>query len=178
MDVVVGRVGRAHGIRGEVAVELRTDDPSTRFAVGAVLRPEPSARNRLTVRNARAHGHRLLVTFVEVGDRTQAESLRGASLVIDVASGGGPPDPEEFYDHQLVGLSVRTTDGRAVGTVRDVRHLPAQDLLVVADADDGDDHLVPFVRALVPEVDVAGGTLLVDAPPGLLDPDAVDDPGP
>lgn len=175
MDVVVGLVGRAHGIHGEVSVELRTDEPATRFAVGAVLRPESSSRVRLTVRSARCHGARLLVGFHEVSHRTGAELLRGANLVVDVAGAERPADPDEFYDHQLIGMTVRTAAGRPVGTVVAIRHLPAQDLLVVA----GDDvtHLVPFVTALVPEVDLDAGTLTVDAPPGLLDPDATTEPG-
>ena len=172
MDVVVGRIGRAHGIRGEVSVELRTDEPDAHFAVGAVLRPEPGGRDHLTVRSTRPHGDRLLVVFDEVGDRADAETLRGANLVVDVSAMVEPDDPEEFYDHQLAGLAVRTTDGRSVGTVTDVRHVPGQDLLVIAASDGGDDHLVPFVRALVPEVDLAAGTVLVEARPGLLDGDA------
>lgn len=167
MDVIVGRVGRAHGIHGELSVELRTDEPATRFALGAVLRPEPSNRRQLTVRSARRYGDRLLVCFVEVADRTEAETLRGANLMVDVAGHERPVDPEEFYDHQLVGLVVHTTGGRRVGVVAAVEHRPGQDMLVV-DADRGV-HLVPFVLALVPEVDLVAGTLLVEPLPGLLD---------
>lgn len=205
-EVVVGRVGRPHGIRGEVSVELRTDEPALRFAVGAVLRPAGGGHRALTVRTARPHGDRLLVTFAEVADRTAAESLRGATLAVDVEPGARPDDTEEFYDRQLIGLRVRTADGvpgdggpgaggdggtgAGIGTVVDVRHLPAQDLLEVRlDASTGeppgsgsghvgdDQHgaepvLVPFVRDLVPHVDLDGGWLLVRAVPGLLDPDA------
>ncbi len=174
MDVVVGTVGRAHGIRGEVSVDLRTDDPDTRFAVGAVLRPEPGSRASLTVTSARPHGDRLLVTFAEVHDRSDAELLRGASLVVDVVPGSRAGDPDEYYDHQLVGLRVRTRTGRDVGTVTQVQHLPGQDMLVVDDR--GRTFLVPFVAALVPEVDLTGGGLVVDARPGLLDDDVDDDP--
>jgi 16S rRNA processing protein RimM len=173
MDVLVGRAGRAHGIRGEVSVELRTDDPELRFAVGAVLRPEPSGRPRLTVQAARPHGDRLLITFAEIGDRTEAESLRGAKLFADVPADvpadTRTDDPDEFYDHQLVGLQVRTTGGSAVGTVTGVQHRPGQDLLVVEGV--AGTHLIPFVAALVPEVDLVAETLLVRPPPGLLDPD-------
>ncbi|MDQ3105075.1 MAG: ribosome maturation factor RimM [Actinomycetota bacterium] len=176
MDVVVGVVGRPHALRGEVGVELRTDEPETRFAVGAVLRvrprgPRATTTRRLTIRSARRHGARLLVGFDEVTDRTAAEGLIGARLVVDVGVGERPSDPEEFYDHQLVGLAARTSDGAEVGTVAEVRHLPAQDLLVIAG--DGGTHLVPFVTALVPTVDLGAGTLTVDPVPGLLDADVV-----
>ncbi len=169
MDVLVGLAGRAHGIRGEVSVELRTDDPESRFAVGAVLRPEPSGRQRLTVQSSRPHGDRLLVTFTEVSDRSEAESLRGAKLFADVPADVRADDADEFYDHQLVGLAVRTAAGGVVGTVTEVQHPPGQDLLVVQGT--GGSHLIPFVAALVPEVDIAAGTLVVEPPPGLLDPD-------
>ena len=168
-EVVVGRIGRAHGILGEVSVAVHTDEPDRRFAPGVVLRPDPSSRPRLTVETVRPHGDRLLVRFAEVPDRTVAESLRGASLLVEVGTGSRPDDPEEFYDHQLVGLRVRVADGREVGTVSEVRHLPAQDLLAL-DLDDGTGPaLVPFVAALVPEVDVDAGWLRVEELPGLLD---------
>ena len=169
-EVVVGRIGRAHGIRGEVSVELRTDEPERRFAVGSVLRTPVKGR-ALTVAAVRPHGGRLLVTFAEAGDRTAAEALRGTTLVVDVDGSERPDDPDEFYDHQLIGLRVRTTDGQVVGTVVELRHLPAQDLLEVRrdDDDDTDPVLVPFVRELVPEIDLDAGWLVVAALPGLLD---------
>jgi 16S rRNA processing protein RimM len=160
-------------MRGEVSVELRTDDPERRFAVGAVLRPEPSGRPRLTVRSARPHGDRLLVGFDEVADRNEAESLRGASLFADVPAQERSDDPDEFYDHQLVGLAVHTVAGRPIGTVTEVQHPPGQDLLVVEGA--AGPHLIPFVAAIVPEVDLAAGRLLVEPPPGLLDPELSSD---
>jgi len=169
VEVVVGVVGRAHGIHGEVSVQPRTDEPEVRFAGGAVLRAAPPGPGRLIVRAARRHGGRLLVAFDDIVDRGQAERLRGVRLVVDVPVDARPADPEEFYDHQLVGLTVRTTTGRPIGTVAEVRHLPAQDLLVVAG--DHGPHLVPFVAAIVPAVDLASGTLTVDPPPGLLDPE-------
>jgi 16S rRNA processing protein RimM len=166
VDLVVGQVGRAHGIRGEVSVALRTDEPDSRFTAGARLRTDRGLQEWLTVASARPHRDRLLVRFTEVPDRTAAERLRGALLLVDAAP-VAQADPEEFHDHQLVGLVVRTTSGETVGTVAGVQHLPLQDLLVVA-AVDGE-RLVPFVAALVPEVDLAAGTLTVDAVPGLLD---------
>ena len=177
-EVVVGRIGKAHGIKGEVSVEPRTDEPERRFADGAVLSTrtprgtEPHTADRpttLTVRRTRWHQSRLLVTFVGVDDRTAAEKLRGLSLVLDLDPDEVPEDPEEFYDHQLVGLAVSTTDGEAVGEVSDVIHGASQDLLAVRAAD-GREVLVPFVSALVPVVDVPGGRLEVADRPGLLTP--------
>jgi 16S rRNA processing protein RimM len=177
-EVVVGRIGRAHGIRGEVSVEPRTDEPERRFAVGAVLGTrnpqgsEPTGPGRpsmLTVRSSRWHQSRLLVTFAEVGDRTAAEALRGLALVVQLDPDEAPEDPDEFYDHQLVGLQVVTGDGLRAGEVSDVVHGTAQDLLAVRTTD-GREVLVPFVSALVPRVDVRAGQVEVADRPGLLSP--------
>jgi 16S rRNA processing protein RimM len=177
-EVVVGRIGRAHGIKGEVSVELRSDEPARRFAVGAVLRtrtpqggtPQGPARPAsLTVERTRWHQSRLLVGFLEARDRTAADAIRGLILVTDVDVAETPEDPEEFYDHQIVGLAVSTTEGAPVGEVAEVVHGSGQDLLVVR-AQDGHEILVPFVSALVPVVDVAAGRLEVADRPGLLSP--------
>jgi 16S rRNA processing protein RimM len=173
-SIVVGRIGKPHGIRGEVSVEPRTDEPDRRFAVGARLsctnqRPGAAGPGHLTGAGSRWHSGRLLVTFEEIADRTAAEEARGTMLSVVVDPDERPADPEEFYDHQLVGLAVVTTGGREVGTLREVVHGSAQDLLVVSTA--GDDVLVPFVAALVPEVDLDARRILVEDLPGLL-PDA------
>jgi 16S rRNA processing protein RimM len=158
-----------------VSVELRTDEPDRRFAVGTVLRLRPPRQGaappypELTVRATRWHQERLLATFEELADRTAAEALRGTLLVASVVLEERPEDPDEFYDHQLVGLTVVTTDGRHVGTLAEVLHHGAQDLLVVR-RDGRDDALVPFVSALVPEVDLEGGRIVVADRPGLLEP--------
>lgn len=170
MQLVVGRVGRAHGLRGEVTVQVRTDDPDLRFAAGAVLATDPAARGPLTVVATRWHSGRLLVTFAGAGDRSQAEDLAGTLLLVDSADVGRPENPDEFNDHELIGLDVLTTAGDLVGTVRDVLH-HGQDLLVVQPAGSAREALVPFVTAIVPEVDIAAGRLVIDPPPGLLDPD-------
>jgi len=173
MQLVVGRVGRPHGLSGEVTVEVRTDDPERRFAAGASLATLPVWRGPLTVAASRWHSGTLLVRFAGCDDRQAAESLRDTMLAID--SDDLPPlgDPADFYDHDLIGLAVRTAAGEHVGTVADVLH-HGQDLLVVDGAGprSGAELLVPFVTAIVPEVDLAGGFLVVDPPPGLLDPDA------
>ena len=264
MQLVVGRITRPHGVRGEVTVEVRTDEPDRRFAVGMTLATDPPDAGPLTVEAARWHSGRLLITFAGVGDRDQAEELRGTWLTLDPAEAGPTGDPDEFHDFQLIGLTVVTTSGQPVGVVTDVRHF-GQDLLVIEPTwpapggpppvrpaqgepsavrpaqgepsavrpaqgepsavrpaqgepsavrpaqgepsavrpaqggpppgapGDGrgagqpgqpgpairarrgpaaaaaDEILVPFVAALVPEVDVAGGRLVIDPPPGLLE---------
>ena len=177
-EVVVGKIGRPHGVRGEVSVEPRTDEPDRRFVPGTVLGTEAPGSaspaggtrpSRLTVRAVRWHQDRLLVTFDELADRTAAESARGLLLLTEVPEDARPDDPEEFYDHQLVGLRVVTTDGRDVGEVRAVVHGAAQDLLAVR-PEAGPEALVPFVTALVPEVDLAGRRVVVADRPGLLTP--------
>lgn len=173
MQLVVGRVGRPHGLRGDVTVEVRTDDPEQRFAAGSVLVTEPAAAGPLTISSARWHSGRLLIRFAGYQDRAAAEDLRGILLVVDSAELPASQDPEEFRDHELIGLDVLTTAGDQVGVVRDVLH-HGQDLLVIEGRSErsGAEILVPFVAALVPEVDVAAGRLVIDPPAGLIDPGA------
>jgi 16S rRNA processing protein RimM len=167
MLLVVGRVGRAHGLRGEVLVDVRTDEPELRLAPGAVLATDPGAAGPLTVAAGRVHSGRLLLHFSGVSDRTAAEALRGVLLLADVDPDALPDDDDEWYDHQLVGLDVVALDGSAVGEVREVLHLPGHDVLAVTRAD-GSEALIPFVSEIVPEVDVAANRLVVNPPPGLL----------
>jgi 16S rRNA processing protein RimM len=237
MQLVVGRVTRPHGVRGEVSVEVRTDDPDLRFAVGRVMATDPAAAGPLTVESVRWHSGRLLIRFDGIADRNQAEELRGTWLTLDSAEVGSTGDPDEFHDHELIGLAVVTTSGEPVGRVTDVRHF-GQDLLVIEPAPAGSgpgagsaeagsaeagsavagsavagpavaepavaepeagpvptgpvqagrgpggpvlaawvragpglgsELLVPFVAAIVAEVDVAAGRLVIDPPPGLLE---------
>ncbi|HLN75960.1 MAG TPA: ribosome maturation factor RimM [Nocardioidaceae bacterium] len=184
-EVVVGRIGKPHGVKGELSIELRTDEPQRRFAVGATLRTQtpqggavhgPERPAMLTVRTTRWHQSRLLVSFEEVADRNRAEAVRGLLLAVDVDPSESPEDPEEFYDHQLLGLRVVTTSGADVGELAEVVHGPAQDLLSVR-AEDGREILVPFVTRLVPEVDVEGGRIVVEDVPGLLTPAVEDEEG-
>jgi 16S rRNA processing protein RimM len=177
LEVVVGRIGKPHGLGGEVTVELRTDEPNRRFAAGTPLRverPQGSAAPWATLRVAgtRWHQSTLLVRFDELSDRTAAESARGLVLHVAVPAGESPDDPDEFYDHQLVGLVAVDLDGRPLGEVSGVLH-GAQDLLQIRTAE-GRDTLVPFVSALVPEVDLAGGKVVVADRPGLVTPFADD----
>ena len=170
MQIAVGQIARAHGIRGDVTVVVRTDEPDVRFVPGTTLATEPPDRGPLTVAATRWPSGRLIVTFEGVRDRTAAEDLRGTLLVLDSDQIPAPDDPDEFYDHQLIGLSVVTAAGDAVGEVTDVLH-HGQDLLVVRRGPGtAGETLVPFVSAIVTDVDVAGGQLVIDPPPGLLDP--------
>jgi 16S rRNA processing protein RimM len=167
MDLVVGRIGHAHGVKGEVSVEVRTDDPDRRYADGSVLETDPRERGPLTVESVRHHHGRLLVQFAEVADRNAAEALRGTLLDVDAAT-AGETDADEWWDHDLVDLVAVTTDGTPLGTVTEVVHVPGAPLLAIRN-DAGRELLVPFVTAIVPEVDVARGRLVVDPPPGLLE---------
>ena len=224
MQLVVGRITRPHGVHGEVSVEVRTDEPDRRFAVGRVLPTDPAAAGPLTVDSLRWHSGRLLIQFAGVTDRDQAEELRGTWLTLDSAEAGPSGDPDEFHDAELIGLAVVTTTGQPVGRVTDVRHF-GQDLLVIEPEPAGpqpssagsgpsgsgpprtgpaptgpaptgpagrgpalaargpargaphSELLVPFVAAIVPEVDVAAGRLVIDPPPGLLEL-AAGEPGP
>lgn len=162
-----GRIGKPHGIRGEVTVEAWTDDPDGRFLPGAVLRTDPPTAGPLTVATARDHSGRWVVAFEGIADRTAAEGLRGTILQIAAADRPAIEDPDEFYDTELVGLTVRTVAGAEVGTVTEVVHGPAGDSLAVQAADR--EHLIPFVAAMVPTVDVRAGLIEIDPPDGLLE---------
>lgn len=170
MQLVVGRISRPHGVRGELAVEVRTDDPELRLAAGAVLATEPAAAGPLTVTRARWHSGRLLLSFDGVTGREQADQLRGILLVVDSAELEDVAGPDEFRDHQLIGLTVIGPGGEHIGEVSDVLH-HGQDLLVIAGAGQraGAEIMVPFVAELVPEIDLPGRRLVIDPPAGLLD---------
>jgi len=159
-------VVKAHGVRGDAVIELHTDEPKRRFAVGSSVAVEGTKR-RLTVRTSRHQAGRLVVGFDGLTTREAAEALVGAVLVAEVPDDERPTGDDEYYDRQLVGLTVQLGDGRIVGQVADVMHGPAQDILVIST--DAGERLVPFVDALVPSVDVAAGRITVADLPGLLD---------
>ena len=170
MDLVVGRVVRAHGVTGEVVVEIRTDDPDTRFAPGTTLRAKPSRggpERDYVVDSAREHSGRLLVRLDGVADRSAADSLRGTLFVVDTADLPPIEEPDEFYDHQLEGLQVVTTAGTPVGSVAEVLHTAAGELLSVRS--EAGEVLVPFVSAIVTSVSLADQTIEIDPPEGLLE---------
>jgi 16S rRNA processing protein RimM len=168
MQLVVGRVIRPHGVRGEVVVDVRTDSPEQRYAVGSVFETDPSAAGPLTVEALRPHQGRYLVTFDGFADRDAADRLRGVLLCVDSTTVPDPDDPDEFHDHQLVGLRVELADGEHLGEVVRIEHAPSSDLLIVRLLD-GRTGMVPFVRAIVPEVDIAAGRVVVAPPEGLFD---------
>ncbi|QGK71037.1 ribosome maturation factor RimM [Allosaccharopolyspora coralli] len=168
--LVVGRIVKSHGVRGELVVEVRTDSPEQRFVPGAVLGVQRRGhdRGRLVLAAVRPHAGRLLVFAEEVEGREAAEELRGALLTVSSDELEDLEDPEEFHDHQLVGLRVVLTSGSDVGEVEEVLHTPAGELLSVRDLA-GAERLVPFVSEIVPEVDLAAGRVVVDPPEGLLE---------
>ncbi|MCH5645551.1 ribosome maturation factor RimM [Gordonia sp. ABSL49_1] len=169
MDLVVGRVVKSHGVRGEVVVDIRTDDPDRRFAPGAVLRgrlPKGAGDRDFTVTAAREHSGRLLLSLAEVSDRTAADGMRGVLFLIDSSEAEPSDDPDEFYDHELEGVAVSTVGGAKVGVVESVLHLPGGELLSVR-TEDGREVLVPFVRQIVPTV--TRESIVIDPPDGLLD---------
>lgn len=170
MDLVVARIGRPHGLAGEVSVEVRTDVPEERFTVGAVLATDPASAGPLTVSSVREQAGRWYLRFEEVPDRTAAEGMRGVLLVVEADHSS---EPDVWYPHELVDLRVERTDGNEVGTVVAIEHPSAQDLLVVREVG-GAESRIPFVRELVPTVDVAGGRIVVDPPYGLLAGEADD----
>jgi 16S rRNA processing protein RimM len=172
MDLVVGRVAKAHGVTGEVVVEIRTDDPEARFAAGSSLRGRPSRggpESRYVVESVREHSGRLLVRLDGVGDRNAAESLKGTVFLVDTADLPPIDDPDEFYDHQLEGLQVVTIAGRQIGSVAEVLHTAAGELLSVRTGER--EVLVPFVSAIVTSVSLADQTIEIDPPEGLLELD-------
>ena len=174
IEVVVGRIGRPHGLRGEVTIDVRTDEPERRFVVGATLLAEPPRGSAdrlatLTVQSTRWHQGILLARFEELPDRNAAEAARGTVLRVAVPADQSPDDPEEYYDHQLVGLTAYDLGGGLLGEVSRLVHGGAQDLLTIR-TPDGRDALVPFVTALVPEVDLAGGRVVIADRPGLVTP--------
>ncbi|MDQ3155879.1 MAG: ribosome maturation factor RimM [Actinomycetota bacterium] len=172
MKVVIGRIGRAHGIRGELNVDIRTDEPERRFAPGSSVVYDGGT---LTITSARHHSGRLVVRFKGFDDRNAAETLHGKILEVEVDTDELPEDPEEFYDHQLIGLEARAGD-RVIGKVTQVIHMPEQDTLAIAS--ESGEILVPFVLDLVPEVDVREGFLRIADMPGLINPDDADNAAP
>ncbi|MDO5067156.1 MAG: ribosome maturation factor RimM [Propionibacteriaceae bacterium] len=165
VEVIVGVVGRPHGIRGDVHIDLRTDEPGRRFTPGSGLRL--ASGRMIHIERLRWDRGRLIVAFTEHPDRTAVETLRGQKLMVDVPADELPSEPEEYFDRQLVGLRVRDAAGAEVGTITEVLHLPAQDCLSVRTPDG--DVLIPFVKALVPVVDLAEGFVQVAEVAGLLE---------
>jgi 16S rRNA processing protein RimM len=168
MQLVVGRIAKAHGIGGEVSVDVHTDDPEHRFARGASIDTEPAERGPLVVETTRWHSGRLLVRFTGLADRSAAEALRNTLLVVDSATSAAPEDADEFWDHDLIGLTAVTTDGAVIGQICDVLHAGGSDLLVITRSG-GAEVLVPFVAEIVPSIDLATGRAVIAPPEGLFE---------
>lgn len=164
-SVVVGIVGRPHGVRGEVSIDIRTDEPTARFVVGRSLALDKGGQ--IKIKAIRWDRGRLLVKFEDCPTRDEAEALRGRLLSAEVDPNERPKDPEEYFDRQLVGLQVRNHLGETVGEVAAVLHHTAQELLEVAMTDQT--RLVPFVKALVPVISLDDGYLQLADVPGLLE---------
>lgn len=168
MQLVVARIGRAHGIKGEVTVEVRTDEPELRLGPGAVLATDPASTGPLTIETGRVHSGRLLLRFEGVRDRTAAEALRNTLLIAEVDPTELPEEDDEYYDHQLMDLDVVTKDGLEVGRITEISHLPSQDLFIV-ERPDGSEVMIPFVESIVVEIDLEEQRAVIDPPPGLID---------
>ncbi|MFF4400651.1 ribosome maturation factor RimM [Streptomyces sp. NPDC001480] len=168
MQLVVARIGRAHGIKGEVTVEVRTDEPELRLGPGAVLTTDPASAGPLTIATGRVHSGRLLLRFEGVADRNAAEALRNTLLIAEVDPNELPEEEDEYYDHQLVDLDVVTEDGTEVGRITEISHLPTQDLFIV-ERPDGTEVMIPFVAEIVTEIDLEEQRAIISPPPGLID---------
>lgn len=199
MQLVIGSVVRAHGVRGEVVVAVTTDEPQSRYVVGSVLETDPATAGPLTIEGLRVHTSsgvdRLLVAFEGVEDRDDAERLRGVKLLVDADDIEPSDDPDEFHDFQLIGLAVHV--GEAPVGQAAAAETPAVGEAAVPEAavpepgerigeivrvdhgpgadmlivarPDGRQTLVPFVTAIVPTVDIAAGRVVITPPDGLLD---------
>lgn len=167
MQLQVARIGKPHGIRGEVTVQVLTDAPGDRFVPGTQFVVEPASAGPLTVESARWNKDILLLAFEGVETRNDAEALRGAKLFVETEDLAEEDDDEGWYEHELVGLDVRVGD-TVVGKVSGLHTLPVQDLLVVTDQG-GKEILIPFVEQIVPEVNIAEKYVLVTPPDGLFE---------
>jgi 16S rRNA processing protein RimM len=170
VQVSVGRIGKPHGIRGEVTIEVRTDEPELRFAPGTTLKRESGSD--LIVSDFHWHSGRVLLKFLGVDSRSAAEELRNSILTVERAEDEVPDENGEYYDSNLIGCQVQTLAGEVIGRVVDVLHLPSQEVLVVGSAGDaGKEYLIPFVESIVPTVDVITKIITVDPPEGLFTED-------
>ena len=173
MRLQVARIGKPHGIRGEVTVQVLTDAPEDRFVPGAVFEVEHPSIKQLTVEGARWNKEILLLAFEELLDRNTAETVRGAKLFIDTEE--VEDDSEGWYEHELVDLEARVDD-KVVGKVTALRTGNVQDLLVV-ESIEGDEIYVPFVEDIVPEVNIEGGYIMLTPPAGLFEVNREDGTG-
>ena len=167
MLLIVGRIGRVHGVRGEVTVEVRTDSPEDRFQVGTSIATDPSKFGPLTITGQRWHNGILLLTFEGVSDRGAAEKIKNVLLMaeVDIAES----DADEFHVQLLIGSTIELIDGTVLGTIDDVLTTKGQNLLSFMRG--GKQVLIPFVKAIVPTVDIASRKVVITPPEGLIDED-------
>ena len=170
MQLVVARIGRAHGVRGEVTIEVRTDRPEERLQVGALLKTEPSNLGPLKIQSIRNHNGTLLLSFEGISDRNSAEELRNALLVAEVDVAESELEEDEFHVTEILGCSVILEDGSVLGEVIDILQLPSQDTLVVRRASEiaGEDVLVPFVKKHVPKIDLDSRKIFIKEMEGMI----------
>lgn len=165
MLLIVGRIGRVHGVRGEVTVEVRTDSPEDRFQVGTSIATDPAKFGPLAITGQRWHNGILLLTFAGVSDRGAAEKIKNVLLMADVDT--AESDADEFHVQLLIGSTIELIDGTVLGTIDDVLTTKGQNLLSFMRG--GKQVLIPFVKAIVPTVDIAGRKVVITPPEGLLD---------
>ncbi|WP_062076513.1 ribosome maturation factor RimM [Demequina globuliformis] len=173
MKLTVARIGRAHGLKGEVTVEVRTDIPEERLVPGEAYETEPATAGPLTIAHVRTQAGRWYLRFDEISTREQADAARGTELVID---GDESDEDDAWYVHELVGLTVERPSGERVGEVVDLLSMPAQDLLVVTQPS-GRRAMIPFVDEFVVEVDLETQRVVVTPPYGLLDGESPEETG-
>ncbi len=164
MLVMVGRIGKPHGIGGQVTLEVRTDEPERRFAPGTTLHRESGSD--LIVSGFHWHSGRVLLKFLDVDSRNAAEELRNSILMVERSDTEVPEESDEYYDSNLMGCEVRTVSGELIGNVTDVLHLPSQEVLVVGR--ESMEYLIPFVESIVPTIDIEAKLITVNPPEGLL----------
>lgn len=168
MQLVVARIGRAHGVRGEVTIEVRTDKPEERFIVGSLINTEPANLGPLKIASIRNHNGTLLLSFEGREDRNRAEELRNVLLVADVELSHDELDEDEFHATEIIGCSVILESGELLGEVIDILQLPSQDTLVIKRSSGADEVLIPFVKKHVPELDLNSRKIVVKDVEGLV----------
>jgi len=165
--LVVGRIGRAHGVHGEATIEIRTDLPEERFYIGATFTTDPKHLGPLTIESLRDHNGILLLKFKEAANRNAIEALRNTLLLADIDMEQEAAYEDEYHVQQLIGCEVVDGTGARLGELTDVLNLPGQDVLAVATA--RGEVLIPFIHEFVPEIDIDVKRIVVTPPPGLLE---------
>ena len=167
MLLVVGRIGRAHGVLGEATIEIRTDLPQDRFIVGALLQTDPAANGPLTIESARDHNGILLLKFLGLKDRSAIERVRDTLLLAEVDMSEEALFEDEYHVQQLIGCEVVLESGVIIGELTDVLNLPGQDVLAIRG--ERGEILIPFISEFVPKVDIENRKITVVPPDGLLE---------